>query len=56
VVDWLEKNTLSNLTNYPEKIRYFTDGVLWEATLSHLNEGKREPNMVSELVGTSQYL
>ena len=38
------------LNNFLEKIRYFTDGVLWEATPGYLDEGKREPSMVSELV------
>ena len=53
VVDWLETNAYSNLMHFPEKIRYFTDEVLWEATLSSLEDGSKEPNMVTELVCTS---
>ena len=50
VVDWLETNAKSNLKHYPEKIRYFTDGVMWEGTLGALQDGSVEANMVTEMV------
>ena len=48
VVDWLEKNALSNLESFPTKVNYFTDSVTWENTLHDIRNGINREHLVTE--------
>lgn len=47
VVDWLEKNALSNLEDHPSKINYFADTITWDNTLYDLQRNVGSKNMVT---------
>ena len=49
VVDWLEKNALSNLEEHPCKINYFADTISWDNTLHDLQHGIGGKSVVSSL-------
>jgi len=49
VVDWLEKNALSNLESFPTKVNYFTDSVTWENTLHDIRNGINREHLVTEV-------
>ncbi len=50
VVDWLEKNALTNLERYPVKVNYFTDSVKWENTLHDIEHGIGKGYIITEMV------
>ena len=50
VVDWLERNALSNLESFPAKVNYFADSVTWENTLLDIQSGINQGHLVTEVV------
>ena len=50
VVDWLERNALSNLESFPAKVNYFADSVTWENTLLDIQSGLNQGHLVTEVV------
>ena len=60
VVDWLENNAHSTLSQFPEKIHFFADEVTWENTLHMLNRRQcvgdsDRDHMVTEMVGVGSH-
>ena len=53
VVDWLERNALSNLESFPAKVNYFADSVTWENTLLDIQSGINQGHLVTEVVSIS---
>ena len=54
VVDWLERNALSNLESFPAKVNYFADSVTWENTLLDIQSGLNQGHLVTEVVSGSR--
>ena len=49
-MDWLEKNAVTVMENFPVKVNYFADSVCWENTLHNIQRKMDHDRIVSEMV------
>ncbi|XP_019849419.1 PREDICTED: nuclear pore complex protein Nup107-like isoform X1 [Amphimedon queenslandica] len=49
VVDWLEDIASRQLSNFPAKVKYYTDSVSWESTLHDVQHNLNTEHIVTEL-------